>query len=217
MKMAQYDFYTQALAPKARKRLPSRPQWHIWSGALLGLTALTWWFWPTSPDTPAQTLNEAAPAQAAQAGQAWPFGQGATTTATTPETSPWDRLSKTEEVAEVLGPDPRTRNAAIDPARLALNHPLKARSFLDNVIIQPESRGGYVVESVLPGSLYERAGLKPGDTIYSLDLPDQAPVNENNMIALTSVTVLSFDVVRKGATMRLSTQLNEEVPSHANH
>jgi hypothetical protein len=214
--MAQYDFYTHALAPKSRKPHPSQPQWLLWSGAILGLIALSWFLWPESPDTPTPPQAEAAPDQAGQAG---PLGQGAASTprAAATGTSPWDRLSTTEEVAEVPGPDPRTRNAAIDPARLATNQPLKARSFLDSVVVQPESRGGYVVESVLPGSLYERAGLKPGDTIYSLDLPDQTPVDESNMIALTSVTVLSFDVVRQGSTMRLTTKLNEEVPSHADH
>jgi len=216
--MAQYDFYTHALAPKSRKPRPAQAQWHLWLGALVGVVALTWGLWPQSPDTTAQTQTEATPGQATQAGQAWPFGQGAasTQTASAAGSSPWDRLSKTEEVPEVLGPDPRTLNAAIDPARLAQNQPIKARSFLDSVVVQAEPRGGYVVASVLPDSPYARAGLKPGDTIYSLDLPDQAPVDESNMIALTSITVLSFDVVRQGTTMRLSTKLNEEVPHNAN-
>jgi S1-C subfamily serine protease len=82
-------------------------------------------------------------------------------------------------------------------------------------VLVRESRGGFLVESVLPGSRYERAGLRPGDTVYSLDLPDQPAIDENNMIAMTSVKELAFDVVRQGVQTRLSTRLGEEVSANA--
>ncbi len=194
-------------------------RYDIYTPALLVIAALGWWLWPQPADTPRAVIAEAVPAQAAQAGQAWPFGtiSAPPVAAAKADASPWDRLSQGEAADETLGVDPRSRNAAISPTRLAFNHPRKAQAFLDHVVLQPEQRGGFVVESVLPGSLYERAGLKPGDTVYSLELPDQPAVDENNMVALTSVQVLAFDVVRFGATVRLSTRLNEDPPAHATH
>ncbi|MES2581414.1 MAG: hypothetical protein V4627_01750 [Pseudomonadota bacterium] len=218
--MAHYDIYSQPLPAKGRMQFESgHPPWYLWLAALLALAALAWWLWPQSPDANERVQTEAPPAQALQSGQAWPFGPGSALPATAAKTdaSPWDRVSKTADADEAQGPDPRSRNAAISPTRLAFNHPKKAQAFLDHVVLQPEQRGGFVVESILPGSPYERAGLKPGDTIYSLELPDQPAVDENNMVALTSVQVLAFDVVRYGATVRLSTQLNDEVPDHATH
>ncbi len=188
----------------------------LWLGMVLAFMGVCWWLWPQS-DTPQSTRLESVPAQAMQAGQAWPFAPGSppSATASKADASPWDRLPETADDAEALGPDPRSRNADISPTRLAFHHPKKAQAFLDHVVLKPEQRGGFVVESVLPGSPYARAGLKAGDTVYSLELPDQPAVDENNMVALTSVQVLAFDVVRYGATVRLSTRLNDESQDHA--
>ena len=41
-------------------------------------------------------------------------------------------------------------------------------------------------------------------------MPGQPPVDEGNMVALTSVHELAFDVVRTGALVRLSVRLNAE-------
>lgn len=218
--MARYDIPTHALAPGGPTRnrtTPARPRFHLWLAALPALAAVTWWLWPEPPPSPNQVPVYTAPIQAARSGQAWPFGSGpapAVVTSVEAE-SPWDRLSKVVEVEAVPGPDPRTLNAAISPARLSFNHPKRAQAFLDHVVLQPEQRGGFVVDSVLPGSVYERAGLKAGDTVYSLDLPDQPVVDENNMIALTSVQVLAFEVVRYGAPLRLSAPYNAEAPTRA--
>lgn len=219
--MARFDIYATATAPRGpvRHLSQSRRGPRYWGlGALLGLAALCWWLWPQATDNPEPVPTPSAPAQALQAGQAWPFGPGPTrSVVASADASPWDRLAKTQDMDEAQGPDPRARNAAIQPTRLAYNHPKKAQAFLDHVVLQAEQRGGFVVESVLPGSVYERAGLKPGDTVYSLEPPDQPPVDENNIVALTSVQVLAFDVVRHGITLRLSTPLNEDVPGHATH
>lgn len=190
----------------------------VYTPALLAIAALGWWLWPQSADTTQPVVADAMPTQAVQAGQAWPFGTVSAPLVATAKagTSPWDRLPQ-GEADEILEVDPRSRNAAISPTRLAFHHPKKAQAFLDHVALQPEQRGGFVVESVLPGSLYERAGLKAGDTVYSLELPDQPVVDESNMVALTSVQVLAFDVVRFGATVRLSTRLNEDPEAHATH
>lgn len=192
---------------------------HRWLGSLLVLAALGWWMWPQVADSPPLASAAPTPAQALQAGQAWPFGPGAPAAAPLPHSnaSPWDRVSQTQDADAEAGDDPRSRNAGISATRLAFHHPKKAQAFLDHVVLKPEQRGGFVVESVLPGSAYARAGLVPGDTVYSLELPDQPAVDENNMVALTSVQVLAFDVVRYGVTVRLSARLNEEAAGHAPH
>lgn len=187
-----------------------------------GLAAAWWWMQDPTPATapPATTAVR----QAERTGQAWPFAAapavGQPATAITPSTSPWDRLSSTNAPAEdTPDTDPRSLNAAaaIAPSRLSMQRPLAAQAFLDHVVLLPEPRGGYAVQSVSPGSLYERAGLRPGDAIHTLDTPDQPPIDETNMVALTSVHTLAFDVVRDGALVRLSVALNEEEPIHGTH
>lgn len=211
------------MAPAAHARARAALRRAMWRRRLAwaapALCAAVWWLWPEAPPA---TRNAVAPApveQARQAGQPWPFGAAVPgdAPAGAPGESPWERLRLAEaanEPPQDLGPDPRQRNAGIDPARLSVHRRLAASAFLDHVVLQPEPRGGFVVEAVLPGSRYERAGLRPGDTIYSLDLPEQEPIDESNMVALTSVSEIAFNVVRAGALVRLSARLNEEAPAH---
>ncbi|HCE29187.1 MAG TPA: hypothetical protein DET46_10910 [Comamonadaceae bacterium] len=218
--MKNHDTIPSPMAPgahaRARRALRRGQGWRHGAVALLALGAALWWLWPSALPDPVQALGQAPVPQALHAGQAWPFGAGAP--AVEPQggspvgASPWDRLRPPGEADadESLGPDPRQHNAAIDPARLSVHRPQAARAFLDHVVLQPEPRGGWTVDAVLPGSLYERAGLRPGDTVYSLDLPGQPVVDESNMGALTSVHELAWDVVRAGGLVRLSVRLNEE-------
>ncbi len=187
-----------------------------------GLAAAGWWMQDPVPATAPPAT--AAVRQAERTGQARPFApapaEGLSAKAITPGTSPWDRLSAINASAEdTPAIDPRSLNAAaaIAPARLSTQRPLTAQAFLDHVVLLPEPRGGYAVQSVSPGSLYERAGLRPGDAIHTLDTPDQPPIDETNMVALTNVHTLAFDVVRDGALVRLSVALNEEEPGHGTH
>jgi len=207
------------MAPAAHTRHAQQQglPWRLGALALASAGAVLWWLWPAAPPATVRTEVPAPVAQAQRAGQAWPFAAGtpAAERAESPaaSASPWDRLrpaAEGEEAAEDLGPDPRQRNAGIGPARLSVQRRLAAQALLDHVVLQPEPRGGYAVEAVLPGSVYERAGLRPGDTLYTLDLPGQPPVDEGNMVALTSVHELAFDVVRAGALVRLSVRLNAE-------
>lgn len=205
----------RATPPMARRHWPP--------GMLAGgLAAVVMLFavWPEpAPPTPAAPTPT--PVQQAQrAAQAWPFAAGTPAAEPAPApaegTSPWDRLQPPGDDTGDDAPqesDPRQHNAAIAPARLSVQQPLAAQAFLDHVALQPEPRGGYAVQFVLPGSRYERAGLRPGDTIYTLDLPDKPPVDEANMIALTSVQELAFNVVRAGQIVRLSVRLDADDPS----
>ena len=184
----------------------------------MALGAVLWALWPAQPPAALHTQASAPVAQAQRSGQAWPFAAGAPVAdAAEPAAathSPWDRLQPVADEDEAAqGPDPRTLNAGIAPERLSVQRRLAAQDFLDHVVLQPEPRGGYMVQAVLPGSVYARSGLRPGDTVYTLDLPDQPPVEESNMVALTSVHELAFQVVRAGALVRLSVRLNEETPS----
>ena len=184
----------------------------------MALGAVLWTLWPAQPPAALHTQASAPVAQAQRAGQAWPFAAGAPVADAAEHAaathSPWDRLQPVADEDETAqGPDPRTLNAGIAPERLSVQRRLAAQDFLDHVVLQPEPRGGYMVQAVLPGSVYARSGLRPGDTVYTLDLPDQPPVEESNMVALTSVHELTFQVVRAGALVRLSVRLNEETPS----
>lgn len=205
------------MAPRAHAYAPQRGAfWRKGMAAVLVLGGALWWWWPASPQPLANMVAEAPVEQAKQAAQAWPFGGGAPvleSAEVASEASPWDRLhpaSEDEEIAEDSGSDPRLQNAAIDPARLSVHQLLAAQALLDHVVLRPEPRGGFLVDAVLPGSLYARADLRPGDAIYSLDVPGQAIVDEKNMVALTSVHEMTFNVVRAGALVRLSVRLNDE-------
>jgi hypothetical protein len=221
--MARYDLNTQTTVMSQRHRHRRRPvvarlDWmpkHARWVASLTLASLAWWVWLQSTDKLAEPAVHAATDQTAQPQQQKPADQISVSTSAPNQASIWSRLAQAEEFYDDQSPDPRTRNAAIDPIQLAAHHPLKARAFLDNVVLQAEPRGGFLVESVLAGSQHERAGLKAGDTIYSLELPGQPAVDETNMVALTRVNVLAFDVVRQGALVRLSTSLSDEVAIHA--
>lgn len=219
--MQRPDTLLLPMAPGAHARARAalwRGAWRrrlAWTLPALGVAA--WWLWPEAPSIAERAVAPAPVEQARHAGQAWPFGAEAPRDATAAGVSPWDRLrpaGEDDDSAEDLGPDPRQRNAGIDAARLSVHRRLAARAFLDHVVLQPEPRGGFVVEAILPGSLYERAGLRPGDTLYSIDLPDQPPIDEGNMVALTGVHDIAFDVVRAGALVRLSARLNEAAAAH---
>lgn len=218
--MKHYELSTHPRAPSApaTRTGPRAQRWPQAALALAALGAVLWVLWPAQPPAPPHTPASTPVAQAQRAGQAWPFAAGAPVAdAAEPATasaSPWDRLQPVADADEAaLGPDPRTLNAGIAPERLSVQHRLAAQAFLDHVVLQPEPRGGYQVQAVLPGSVYARSGLRPGDTVYTLDLPDQPPVDESNMVALTRVHELAFQVVRDGALVRLSVRLNEEVAS----
>lgn len=216
--MARYNLNTQTTVSQRRRPVVARLHWmpkHAVWVASLTLASLAWWVWLQSTDKLAETAVHAATDQTAQPQQQKPADQISVSTSASNQASIWSRLAQAEEFYDDQSPDPRTRNAAIDPIQLAAHHPLKARAFLDNVVLLAEPRGGFLVESVLTGSQHERAGLKAGDTIYSLELPGQPLVDETNMVALTSVSILAFDVVRQGALVRLSTGLSDEVATHA--
>lgn len=218
--MKHYELSSQPRTPSvpAARPVPLARRWPQAALALVALGALLWALWPAQPPAALHTPASAPVAQAQRAGQAWPFAAGTPVTdAAEPATashSPWDRLQPVADEDETAqGPDPRTLNAGIAPERLSVQRRLAAQDFLDHVVLQPEPRGGYMVQAVLPGSVYARSGLRPGDTVYTLDLPDQPPVEESNMVALTSVHELAFQVVRNGALVRLSVRLNEETAS----
>lgn len=220
--MQRTDSLPLPLAPGAHARARQalrRGTWRRLAWTLPALGAAAWWLWPAPPPAIAPAMAQAPVEQARHAGQAWPFGAGGPAEAprgfAAAGDSPWDRLRPAGEDEEAgLGPDPRQRNAAIPPARLSAHHLLAARAFLDHVVLQPEPRGGFTVEAVLPGSRYERAGLRPGDTLYTLDLPGQPVTDESNMVALTGMHELAFEVVRTGGLVRLSVRLNEEAVDH---
>lgn len=222
--MQRTDVPLLPLAPGAHARARQalrRGTWRRLAWTLPALGAAAWWLWPEAPPDPLPANAHIAVEQSGHGGQAWPFGAGAPAEAPRDfgpaGASPWDRLraaGEADDPVEDQGPDPRQRNAAIPPARLTAHHLLAARAFLDHVVLQPEPRGGFTVEAVLSGSRYERAGLRPGDILYTLDLPGQPVIDESNMAALTSVHELAFEVVRGGGLVRLSVQLNEEVADH---
>lgn len=220
--MQRPDIFPLPMAPGAHARARAvlrRGLWRRWAWTLPALGAVAWWLWPAPAPAIAPAVVPAAVAPVRHAGQAWPFGAGVPAEAprgfVPAGDSPWDRLRPAGEDEDAeLGPDPRQRNAAIPPARLSAHHPLAARAFLDHVVLQPEPRGGFTVEAVLPGSRYERAGLRPGDTFYTLDLPGQPVIDESNVAALTALHELAFEVVRMGGLVRLSVRLNEEGEAH---
>ena len=218
--MKHYELSSQPRTPSvpAARTVPWVRRWPQAALALVALGAVLWALWPAQPPAALHTQASAPVAQAQRAGQAWPFAAGAPVADAAEHAaathSPWDRLQPVADGDETAqGPDPRTLNAGIAPERLSVQRRLADQDFLDHVVLQPEPRGGYMVQAVLPGSVYARSGLRPGDTVYTLDLPDQPPVEESNMVALTSVHELTFQVVRAGALVRLSVRLNEETPS----
>lgn len=184
------------------------------------LAAALWWLWPDSAPEPVAAAPETPVAQAERAAQPWPFAAGAPAQEQASSAFPWDHLSATTEEeeppAEVADAelDPRTLNAGIDPSRLSVHQPQAARALLDHVALAPEPRGGFVVQAVLPGSRYERAGLRVGDIIQTLDLPEQLPVEET-MISLMLKQELAFDVIRASALVRLSVRLGEDAQDPA--
>ena len=216
--MARYDLNTSATVSQQRRFVvANRHRRFGLAGWVVSLTlaSLLWWAWPQTADELAQAAHYAASDQGVHAQQLIPADQASVSANAPHQVSLWGRLEQAEVFYDDQSPDPRTRNAAIDPVQLAVHHPLKARAFFDSVVLQAEPRGGFLVESVLAGSQYQRAGLKPGDTIYSLEVPGQPVVDETNMVALISESILTFDVVRQGALVRLSTSLSDEIAINA--
>ncbi|MET0335149.1 MAG: hypothetical protein ABW190_12815 [Rhizobacter sp.] len=111
---------------------------------------------------------------------------------------------------EVDEEDYAARNAGIDSRTLSATRPMAARTFLNEVVITPGSQSGFVVAEVMPESRFERMGLRPGDVVYSIDVPGAAHADENSMVALIQQTDLSLEVYRNGALMRLHTHLAAE-------
>ena len=97
---------------------------------------------------------------------------------------------------------------AVEPRQLTTARPQMAAAFLAEVQVHPDPRGGFVVDSVLPESRYERLGLKAGDVVYSIDTPAMSAIDEGSMVALMQQTHLELDVVRHGTQMRLTAALN---------
>jgi len=98
----------------------------------------------------------------------------------------------------------------VEPRQLTTARPQLAAAFLAEVRVHPDPRGGFVVDSVLPESRYERLGLKAGDVVYSIDTPAMSAVDEGSMVALMQQTQLELDVYRNGTQMRLTAALNVE-------
>lgn len=97
---------------------------------------------------------------------------------------------------------------AVEPRQLTTARPQLAAAFLNEVQVHPDPRGGFVVDSVLPESRYDRLGLKAGDVVYSIDTPAMSAVDEGSMVALMQQTHLELDVVRNGTHLRLTAALN---------
>ena len=53
--------------------------------------------------------------------------------------------------------------------------------FLRQVTLKPDPRGGFIVQDVDKGSLYEQMGLKPGDRVFSIDTSDNADTDDNSL------------------------------------
>ncbi|MEY4562497.1 MAG: hypothetical protein RLZZ618_1774 [Pseudomonadota bacterium] len=128
-------------------------------------------------------------------------GVGTRAGTTRPPASPAD--APTTDTSD----DFATRNAGIEVNRLTLSRPVSARSFLNEVVLTPSPKGGFVVTEVLPDSSYERMGVRPGDVIYSLDSPTMKPVDESSMVALIGQSELELEVYRNGLATRLHLNL----------
>lgn len=111
--MARHDARTPAPG-----RTATQTPLRVWLGLLLVLAGLwLWGFWQdASPSLGAVRADARPPAQATQAGQAWPFGTGSAPAAvpSTMGESPWARLSRSQ--------------------------PQKAQAFLDHVVPMPGNR-----------------------------------------------------------------------------
>lgn len=121
------------------------------------------------------------------------------TLAVRPDASPVATGDARREFAE--------RNAGIDVAQLTSSQPQAARTFLNEVVLRRGDKGGFVVADVLRDSRHDHLGVRPGDVLYSLDVPGVAPVDEGSMIALTSQSDMQLDVYRNGTLVHLRLSL----------
>lgn len=113
-------------------------------------------------------------------------------------------------------PDTRERNADIAVAQLTTSRPLAADAFLQEVLLKAQPRGGFVVQEVEPGGIYDKMGLRRSDVIYSLDTPAMSEVDENSMISLMQQTQIEINIYRDGTLIALRRALNvDEEPAPA--
>ncbi len=101
------------------------------------------------------------------------------------------------------------KNPDVDPQSLTLNRTVSAEEFLRDVRLARDPRGGYRVEEIEPGSVYERLGLRAGDVIYSIDTPANKNVDETSMEAAMNQRELQLEVYRDGSFELLRVRLDE--------
>lgn len=152
---------------------------------------------PTVPQALPQARTTAH-AMARAALPASPFGPGAPVTAEEP-----------------FAHEIRERNRAIDIARLTSTRPQLAEMLLEQVELQPQPRGGFVVRDVAAGSLGDRLGLRPGDVLLTIDHPVNAAVDEASLQAVMEQRAIALDVHRDGRPLPLLLALDQEAAREA--
>ncbi len=104
------------------------------------------------------------------------------------------------------------RNAKVDVRRLTHSRFMTAQSFLGEVELAPHPRGGFVVQAIVADSLYERAGLRVGDVLYSLDTANSTKINDTSMEEVMRQTHYELDVFRNGTPVQLRYRLPTSDP-----
>lgn len=206
------------------RRLPTRRQAALGLAAASALAALGWWALGWSPDqaqpapAPRQAAVPAVPATLAPRPPTWheSMREGAHAVAydhePIPETPSADRRHTTAST-NAPADDPTdllARNAGIDTQALSAQRPLAVQSFLREVLVEPDPRGGFVVRDVLPESRYARMGLQPGDRLYSLDTPATSRTDESSMVALMQMAEIELEIYRNGQQQMLRLALNAD-------
>lgn len=99
------------------------------------------------------------------------------------------------------------RNIVINPRALTTNRVTTAAMFLRQVTLVPHPRGGYEVQAVDKGSLYEQMGLRPGDRVFSIDTTDNADIAEDSLDEGMHQTHVEMQVYRDGQFVTLGVEL----------
>lgn len=104
------------------------------------------------------------------------------------------------------GSDPSVRNPGIDPLSLNVTDLKSTKEFLSEVTLKRHPDGGFVVQEVDSGSLYEKLGLRPGDIVHNMDVFAKYGSDANARMAGIYAGDAELQVIRDGAVVILRTR-----------
>jgi len=93
--------------------------------------------------------------------------------------------------------------------RSFIDDQLRSGGLIDNARMEPDSRGGFRVTDIVPGSFYDTLGLQDGDTVSTIN---GKPLHISDLLSLNqqrdSMKTVQIQVVRDGSSRNFQLDLH---------